>query len=199
LRANDVAIQKMSDLRSVIGSNTEGQSINFIVLQNGSDEPTEIGVTPAAIPQLDFGLMLMMKPTTVVARQPLRAISLGFREAKAMISEVATTAKRLFTGEVASKNMGGIISIGVMTNSFASQGLVSLFFFLCLISVNLGVLNFIPIPALDGGHILFALYEIVSGRKVSVAVQNVFQIIGVVLVLSLLVFVTSNDIQRLLQ
>jgi regulator of sigma E protease len=199
LRANDVAIQKMSDLRSVIGSNTEGQSINFIVLQNDSDEPTEIGVTPAAIPQLDLGLMLMMKPTTVVARQPLHAISLGFREAKAMVSEVATTAKRLFTGEVASKNMGGIISIGVMTNSFASQGLVSLFFFLCLISVNLGVLNFIPIPALDGGHILFALYEIVSGRKVSVAVQNIFQIIGVVLVLSLLVFVTSNDIQRLLQ
>ena len=199
LRANDVAIQKMSDLRSVISSNTEGHSINFTVLQNGSDEPTEIAVTPAAIPQLDFGLMLMTKSTTVVARQPLHAISLGFREAKAMISEVATTAKRLFTGEVASKNMGGIISIGVMTNSFASQGLVSLFFFLCLISVNLGVLNFIPIPALDGGHILFALYEIVSGRKVSVAMQNIFQIIGVVLVLSMLVFVTSNDIQRLLQ
>jgi len=199
LRANDVAIQKMSDLRSVISSNTEGHSINFTVLQNGSDEPTEIAVTPAAIPQLDFGLMLMTKSTTVVARQPLHAISLGFREAKAMVSEVATTAKRLFTGEVASKNMGGIISIGVMTNSFASQGLVSLFFFLCLISVNLGVLNFIPIPALDGGHILFALYEIVSGRKVSVAMQNIFQIIGVVLVLSMLVFVTSNDIQRLLQ
>ena len=199
LRANDVAIQKMSDLRSVISSNTEGHSIDFIVLQNGSDEPTAIGVIPAAIPQLDFGLMLMTKSTTVVARQPLHAISLGFREAKAMVSEVATTAKRLFTGEVASKNMGGIISIGVMTNSFASQGLVSLFFFLCLISVNLGVLNFIPIPALDGGHILFALYEIVSGRKVSVAMQNIFQIIGVVLVLSMLVFVTSNDIQRLLQ
>ncbi len=199
LRANDVAIQKMSDLRSVISSNTEGHSIDFIVLQNGSNEPTEIGVTPAAIPQLDFGLMMMTKSTTVVARQPLHAISLGFREAKAMVSEVATTAKRLFTGEVASKNMGGIISIGVMTNSFASQGLVSLFFFLCLISVNLGVLNFIPIPALDGGHILFALYEIVSGRKVGVAMQNIFQIIGVVLVLSMLVFVTSNDIQRLLQ
>ena len=199
LRANDVAIQKMSDLRSVISSNTEGHSINFIILQNGSDEPAEVAVTPAAIPQLDFGLMMMTKSTTVVARQPLHAISLGFREAKAMVSEVATTAKRLFTGEVASKNMGGIISIGVMTNSFASQGLVSLFFFLCLISVNLGVLNFIPIPALDGGHILFALYEIVSGRKVSVAMQNIFQIIGVVLVLSMLVFVTSNDIQRLMR
>ena len=116
-----------------------------------------------------------------------------------MIGEVATTAKRLFTGEVASKNMGGIISIGVMTNTFASQGLISLLFFLCLISVNLGVLNFIPIPALDGGHIVFALYEIVTRRKVSIGVQNVFQIVGVVLVLSLLVFVTSNDIQRLLQ
>lgn len=198
LRANDVAIQKMSDLRSVIGNNADGQSISFTVLQDGSDKPTEIDVTPAAIPQLDFGLMLTVKSATVVARHPLHAISLGFREAKAMVSEVATTAKRLFTGEVASKNMGGIISIGVMTNTFASQGLVSLFFFLCLISVNLGVLNFIPIPALDGGHILFALYEIVSGRKVSIAVQNIFQIIGVVLVLSLLIFVTSNDIQRLL-
>ena len=199
LRANDTAIQKMDDLRSVISNSAEGQSISFTVLQSGETEQTEIAVTPAAIPQLDFGLVLTVKPTTVVARQPLRAISLGFREAKAMVSEVATTAKRLFTGEVASKNMGGIISIGVMTNTFASQGMVSLFFFLCLISVNLGVLNFLPIPALDGGHILFALYEIVSGRKVGIAVQNIFQIVGVVLVLSLLVFVTSNDIQRLLQ
>jgi regulator of sigma E protease len=169
------------------------------VLQADSQSAVDIDVTPAPIPQLDFGLMLSPKPTTVVARQPFHAIALGFREAKSMIGEVATTAKRLFTGEVASKNMGGIISIGVMTNTFASQGLVSLLFFLCLISVNLGVLNFIPIPALDGGHIVFALYEIVTRRKVSLVVQNVFQIVGVVLVLSLLVFVTSNDIQRLLQ
>jgi regulator of sigma E protease len=199
LRANTTAIQKMSDLRTVIGNNPDGQSIRFSVLQADSLSAVDIDVTPAPIPQLDFGLLLSPKPTTVVARQPFHAIALGFREAKSMIGEVATTAKRLFTGEVASKNMGGIISIGVMTNTFASQGLISLLFFLCLISVNLGVLNFIPIPALDGGHIVFALYEIVTRRKVSIGVQNVFQIVGVVLVLSLLVFVTSNDIQRLLQ
>ncbi|MBC8370154.1 MAG: site-2 protease family protein [Planctomycetes bacterium] len=197
IRANNVAIQKMSDLRQAI-ADAKGQSISLNVIANIGAESTVIEVTPAPIKQLDLGLMLAGTPTKVIARNPLHAISLGYREAKAMVGEVTTTAKRLFTGEVASKNMGGIISIGVMTNTFANQGLVSLLFFLCLISVNLAVLNFLPIPALDGGHILFALYEIVTRRQVSVSVQNVFQLVGVVLVLSMLVFVTSNDIQRLL-
>jgi regulator of sigma E protease len=197
LRADQSAIQKMSDLREVIGKSVAGEEIVFSVLQPQATTAVNIAVIPAPIPQLDFGLMLSSKPTTVIARNPLHAIKLGYQEAKAMVVEVTTTAKRLFTGEVASKNMGGIISIGVMTNSFASQGLVSLLFFLCLISVNLAILNLLPIPALDGGHILFALYEIITRRKVSVRVQNVFQLVGVILVLSMLVFVTTNDIQRL--
>jgi regulator of sigma E protease len=198
IRADNTAIQKMDDLRTVIANSADNSAIDFQVIQPGGSEASIYAVQPAPIPQLDIGLMMATKPTDVVARNPLHAIQLGYQEALAMIGEVTTTAKRLFTGEVASKNMGGIISIGVMTNSFASQGMVALLFFLCLISVNLAVLNFLPIPALDGGHILFALYEIITRRKVSLQVQNVFQVVGVILVLSLLVFVTTNDIQRLL-
>ncbi|MDP6962819.1 MAG: site-2 protease family protein [Planctomycetota bacterium] len=198
LRANNVAIQKMDDLRNVIVNNPKGQEIEFQILSGDGEKVKSLAVTPAPVPQLDIGLQLSTLPKTVLARNPLQAIKLGYREAIAMVSEVGTTAKRLITGEVDSKNMGGIISIGVMTNNFATQGLSALLFFLCLISVNLAVLNFLPIPALDGGHILFALYEIITRRKVSTTVQNAFQLVGVLLVLGMLVFVTTNDIQRLI-
>jgi len=96
-------------------------------------------------------------------------------------------------------SLGGIISIGTVTHSFAGMGLIPLLFFLCLISVNLGVLNLLPIPALDGGHILFALFEMIFRRPVSVAVQNVFNVVGVFLVLGMLIFVTMMDINRLME
>jgi len=67
------------------------------------------------------------------------------------------------------------------------------------VSVNLGVLNLLPIPALDGGHILFVLIEMLRGKPVSVGVQNAFNLVGVFLVLLLIVFVTTLDVNRLLQ
>jgi regulator of sigma E protease len=86
----------------------------------------------------------------------------------------------------------------VVSHSWAGLGLAKLFFFLCMLSVNLAFLNVLPIPVLDGGHLAFLLIEKLKGSPVSERVQSASQIVGLVLVGLLVLYVTYNDIQRLI-
>ena len=109
-----------------------------------------------------------------------------------------STLKRLVTGDVAAKNLGGIIQISRVSYRHAQDGWTRFLYFLALLSINLAFINVLPIPVLDGGHLLFVLIERIKGSPVSVQVLNYSQILGLVLVLALVVFVTYNDILRLL-
>lgn len=93
-------------------------------------------------------------------------------------------------------DMGGVILIGEMIHQQAQTGLVNLLALTALISINLGILNLLPIPVLDGGHILFFFLEILTGRPLSPKVQQVALKLGMTFLLMLMVFVTINDILR---
>ena len=93
--------------------------------------------------------------------------------------------------------VGGVISIGKVISDASNSGIVSLFIISALISVNLGVLNLLPIPALDGGHIMFNLYEIITKRKPSQKVLIQLTIAGWVILFSLMALGLYNDINRL--
>jgi len=80
--------------------------------------------------------------------------------------------------------------------SFSSEGLAKLLFFLCILSLNLAFINVLPIPVLDGGHLLFLLIEGIKGSPVSERVQGYSQMVGLVLIVSLMIFVTYNDLMR---
>ena len=99
-------------------------------------------------------------------------------------------------GQVSGANIGGIITIGVVSHSWASVGITKLFFFLCMLSMNLAFLNVLPIPVLDGGHLFFLLIEKIKGSPVSERVLGYSQMVGIVLIVSLMVYVTFNDIKR---
>lgn len=107
--------------------------------------------------------------------------------------------QKLLTGVVPAKEVGGVVSIVQITADATSYGWMSLFFFAALISVNLGVLNLLPIPALDGGHIMFNLYEMIRRRPPSEAVITQLTIGGWVLLLGLMSLGLYNDITRLMQ
>ena len=206
LRAGGDAVHDFAALRdAVLAHVTAGAEagttapLELGVLREGEREPREFAVVLAALPINDLGLALAPLQEIVRSHGPLDAIRMGVAEARQMTLEVLLTLKRMISGEIDHRNLGGIISIGQVTHNFATQGLLPLLFFLCMVSVNLGVLNLLPIPALDGGHILFVLIEKLRGRPVSVGVQNAFNLIGVVLVLTLIVFVTTLDVNRLLQ
>ena len=103
---------------------------------------------------------------------------------------------KLFQGTVSPKTLGGPIMIAQMAGQQAKEGMVNLIFFIALISINLAILNFLPIPVLDGGHLLFFFIEAVKGSPVSVKVREISQQAGIFVLILLMIYVFYNDIAR---
>lgn len=111
---------------------------------------------------------------------------------------IVQSVEKLITGVVATDQLGGVISIVDITAKASSAGITALFFFTALISVNLGVLNLLPIPALDGGHILFNLYEWIRRKAPSEAALYYTTVAGWAVLISLMMLGLYNDINRLI-
>jgi len=125
-------------------------------------------------------------------------ISYAYHETIWATTVIVKSLQKLIEGVVPADQMGGVISIVDITSKASAMGIATLFAFAALISVNLGVLNLLPIPALDGGHIMFNLYEIVTKKAPSEKVFYNMTVAGWVLLLSLMAFTTYNDIARLI-
>lgn len=111
---------------------------------------------------------------------------------------IFTGLQKLITGDIPAKELGGVISIVKITSDATDAGWMSVLFFAALISVNLGVLNLLPIPALDGGHIMFNLYEFITRHTPSQEVIVKLTIAGWVILFSLMGLGIYNDITRLM-
>ncbi|WP_373070055.1 RIP metalloprotease RseP [Sulfurimonas sp.] len=111
---------------------------------------------------------------------------------------IFTGLQKLITGDVPAKELGGVISIVKLTSDATDAGWMSVLFFAALISVNLGVLNLLPIPALDGGHIMFNLYEMITRHTPSEAVLIKLTIAGWVVLFGIMGLGLFNDINRLM-
>ncbi len=105
--------------------------------------------------------------------------------------------QKLISGVIPSSEVGGVISIGKVISDASESSIIALFAITALISVNLGVLNLLPIPALDGGHIMFNLYEMITRRKPSEKVFIYLTITGWVILGSLMLLGIYNDINRI--
>jgi len=105
---------------------------------------------------------------------------------------------KMLLGEASVKNLSGPISIAQYAGQSAGIGLVAFLSFMAIVSVSLGVLNLLPVPLLDGGHLMYYLVEFVIGKPVSEAVQIVGQQLGVVLLLGLMSIALYNDVVRLI-
>ena len=84
-----------------------------------------------------------------------------------------------------------------MAGARAQEGIVPFIFFMALLSINLGIINLFPVPLLDGGHLLFFIIELISGREVNVKWREMAQQIGFALLIMLMIFVFYNDIVRI--
>lgn len=130
------------------------------------------------------------------------ANSLG-EQAQLAVSETWNQLTAVFSflqkigSQVSVKALGGPIEIAKQAGYAAFEGFGSLLMMLVMLNANLAILNFLPIPVLDGGHMVFLLYEGITGRPVNDKIAIALQTVGVVLLLSLMLFVTSNDIMRM--
>ena len=134
---------------------------------------------------------------TIVQFGLLDGIDYAWEETKKASLLIVQSVQKLLTGVVGTDKLGGIITIVDVTAQASHAGIVALFFFTALISVNLGVLNLLPIPALDGGHIIFNFYEMITRREPSEKAIFVLTLVGWVLLFTLMALGLYNDINRL--
>lgn len=130
---------------------------------------------------------------------PLRAIQEGFLKTWEVIKLTGLTIVKLFQRVVPIKMLGGPILIGQMTGQLAQESFAYLIPFMAVISINLGILNLLPVPILDGGVIIFLLIEIILGKPISIKKRDIAQKVGMFLLIFLMVVVFYNDITRLLE
>lgn len=208
--ADGVPLHAWSDLQAAVEAATDrplrlqvqrvGAGAAADLLAHAGAATHEIVVQPRRPTDVDFGFTYRLSPLQdeVKAETIGEAIRLGWVCSLDLVKQLYVTLKRLITGDVAAKNLGGIIRISQVSYYAAQRGPSWFWYFLALLSVNLAFVNLLPIPVLDGGHLLFLLIEKVKGSPVSTRVLGYSQIVGLVFVLLLVLFVTYNDILRLL-
>ncbi len=139
-------------------------------------------------------------PTTKLHRTGslLDAARKGIVETQEMTYLTIMSYVRLFQAKVSAKNIGGVITIGQMASQTFKMGLSPFLKIMAVISVNLFILNLLPVPILDGGHLVFYSIEVLRGAPLSMRKLEIAQQIGLILILALIVFTIFNDFARLL-
>jgi regulator of sigma E protease len=161
------------------------------VLTEGGERFGRVGVAPKIAPE-DYAHLM-----TEVKLGPIAALAAGV--AKTWDTSVFTLEMmgRMITGDVSWKNLSGPLTIADYAGQSAALGWVSFVSFLALVSISLGVLNLLPIPMLDGGHLMYYVAEVFTGRPVSERVMEHAGRVGMALLLMLMSFALFNDLQRL--
>ncbi|HWP35400.1 MAG TPA: RIP metalloprotease RseP [Thermodesulfobacteriota bacterium] len=183
-----------------------GRPIALTVARPG-EPPRTVTVTPRQErPQTIFNEPLPGPPRYVIGIQPDvepvplplgQAVLTGVRETAGLTWITVVALWKLVQGKVSAREIGGPIRIGEQTIRQAEQGLANLLRFVALLSINLGVLNLLPVPVLDGGHLLFFVIEMVARRPLSVRAREIAQQVGLSLLILLMGFALFNDLMRL--
>ncbi len=128
---------------------------------------------------------------------PIKAVVMGVRRTGEIIYLTFVSIVKIIERVIPAKTIGGPIMIMQMAGQQAKEGVVNFVLFMALISINLGILNLLPIPVLDGGHLFFMLFEVIFGKPLSVRKMEIAQNIGLALLILLMVFAFYNDLSRI--
>lgn len=174
----------------------EGQMRDLTVVPDTVDENGQrigkIGAGPKVDPSLMDDLM------TEVRYGPVEALGRGAEKTWDMSLFTLEMMGRMVLGQVSWKNLSGPLTIADYAGQSATLGWISFVGFLALVSVSLGVLNLLPVPLLDGGHLMYYVAEVLTGRPVSERTMEIGSRVGMMLLLLLMSFALFNDLQRLI-
>ncbi len=128
---------------------------------------------------------------------PLDALRYGWNQTVAITATILGFLRDLVSGGVSPRSVGSIVTIGEASGQAAAAGIEMFLQFMALFSVNLAVLNLLPIPVLDGGHLLFLAIEGVRGRALSVEQRLRWSNVGFLIVMGIMLWALGNDVLRL--
>ncbi len=195
--------ERISPLLQNLAGN--GAAVVFVVLRDGQRH--EISVQPEAVVQSDGSRRWLVgieppareyPPNTELRHGPLAAIPAAFAETWKMTMTTLEFLVHMVAGRASLENLSGPIGIAQTANDSATLGVAWFLSFLALMSLSIGLLNLMPVPILDGGHLLYYLIEAIKGSPVSERVLAAGQYVGLVLLAGLMGLAFYNDIARLL-
>jgi len=199
-------VESILEVSTFINISTS-ETIEFLVLRN--DQKISLSVKPNLVDSKDsLGNSVKKRMVGIrlsplnneFERQPLgpsKAIYYSFKEVWFVTVTSLNYLGKMIIGSADSSQLGGPIRIAKITGQVAEHGIVPFFSIMAYISISLGLINLFPIPMLDGGHLMFYLFEKILGRPLSQKIQEGFFRIGLFLLLSLMFFVTFNDLKDL--
>jgi regulator of sigma E protease len=174
----------------------QGRLETFVIDREG--EKLELKIAPKSKDGEDFLIGVGQYPDVESKHFGfVAAVKKGGEQSVELMELTLVFIKKLFSGDVSSKNIGGPITVVKIAGEAAQTGISVILSMLAFLSIQLGILNLLPIPILDGGHLFFNLIELIIRKPLSIRVREAAQQIGMLLLLSLMALAFYNDIMRL--
>ena len=188
------SIDSWQDLAAKI-QESAGKSLTFEYVRDG--EVINSTITPKTIEQdgQTIGQIGVLYESPV-EKNPLKAIAFGADQTISWIGKIFELLGMLVTGQFTIDALSGPVGIYKATEEVAQYGVFNLMNWAAILSINLGIMNLLPLPALDGGRLLFFLFEAIRGKPIDRQKEGMVHFVGIMLLMVLMVVVTWNDIQR---
>ncbi len=200
LRVDGVAVHTWEELAEQI-QHSDGNEIDLVIKKTSRDQITTVTVTPHLRDNPVDGQVYVIGIERAFTNEAVtvgRAVALGSEQTWLWTHLILDSIVKLVSGEVSTKELGGPILIAQVAGQQARLGLDSLLRFTAIVNVNLAIFNLLPIPILDGGHLLLMLIELLIGRPLSSRSKEMALRVGFLVIVSLIVLVFYNDISRLI-
>jgi regulator of sigma E protease len=194
---NGIPVKTWNELTEIIHG-SPGQSLHIKWMRNGILDSTQLVAGKKDLQGKEIGLIGIGYPVLEKEINLVQAVGYGFSYSWHITRLIGQSIKMIASGEQKIKEaFAGPIMIAKLAKDSAREGESNFIAFIAFLSLNLGLLNLLPIPVLDGGHIVFLGIEAIIRRPISTKVKLVVQQIGMVLIITLMLFIIYNDIRRL--
>ena len=189
---NGAEVTSWADVVEII-RNSPNKKLDFTITRDGKEMDVQVTPIEKTVDGKKMGLIGVYSP---VEKSPIQAISAGFKDTYTWTMQIITMLGKLVTGQFSINMLSGPVGIYQATDTVAKSGIYYLMKWAGILSINLGIMNLLPIPALDGGRLMFFAVEALRGKPIDRQKEGMVHFIGFALLMLLMLVVTWNDIQR---
>lgn len=195
IKINGTTIESFTEFQIIVRENPETE---LAMTVQRDDEQVELSVIPNAvyIEEIDeeFGQIGVYQ---AFHKSAIGTVKYGFTKTYEITTLILTNLGKLITGQYSIDMLSGPVGIYDATDQVVKSGISNFFMWTAILSINLGIINLVPLPALDGGRLLFIAIEAVRGKPIDPQKEGLVHFIGFAMLMLLMIIVTWNDIQRL--
>ncbi|MDQ1146709.1 regulator of sigma E protease [Bacillus sp. SORGH_AS 510] len=185
-------ISSWTDVVEIIRKNPN-EELDFSIVRDGNEKEVQVTPIEKTVEGKKMGIIGVYSP---VEKSPVQAVKSGFTETYFWTKQIFVMLGKLVTGQFSIDALSGPVGIYKSTDEVAKSGIYYLMKWAGILSINLGIMNLLPIPALDGGRLMFFAVEAVRGKPIDRQKEGMVHFIGFALLMLLMLVVTWNDIQR---